>query len=115
MAHVEGICRGAPARVQVKWLFVLVRIQDLLQVSLAEENAASNKTMRSFADGLLKSSNQLRGDWEASILLDEFVIVDASIVLSFDLPGSDSVSAISSDWLFNFFHHFLICSVFSRL
>ena len=91
VTHVEGICRGTSARVKVEWLLVLVGGQDLLQVALAKEDAATDEAMSFLPDGALQTIDQFRSDCEASILLDELVVVDTCVVLGFNRPGSDCV------------------------
>ena len=96
VAHVERVCRGPSTSVQVERLALLVGVQNLLKVALAEENAASDESMRLLADRALQSLDQLRRDREASVLVDQFVIVDTGVVLRTDLERRDDVLTFGS-------------------
>jgi len=50
VAKMDGISAGTTTSVQVEWLFLFISIKNLIQISVAEENAAANKSM-----GLLSS------------------------------------------------------------
>jgi len=87
VAHVKGLRRGPSTSVEVEAVGVfLVRIQQLFQVSVREENAATEQRMGRHPGQPLDPFNQLGGNALASELLDELLIVDLTINPGVDVP-----------------------------
>ena len=87
VSHVKCVSGGTSTCVQIEGLAVLISVQDLLKVTLAEENTSSDEPVRFFSDSAFQTSDKLWGDWEAPILVDEFVVVNARVVLCFDVTN----------------------------
>ena len=77
MTQMHCFGGGAPACVQVEWLLIFIGIQNLIHISVGEEDAPAQEAVRSLASGSLYSVYQLFVNFAASKLNNELVIVDA--------------------------------------
>jgi len=114
MAHVKCVSRWTTTRVQVEGLAVFVCIEDLLDVSLAEEDATSDKPMGLFPNSSFQSLNEFRSDWEAAVFLNQLIIIDTCVILCSDFKWCYNVIIIRLFWRCNFCffdHSKMFCSV----
>mmetsp|Transcript_22286 Transcript_22286/g.40006 ORF Transcript_22286/g.40006 Transcript_22286/m.40006 type:complete len:220 (+) Transcript_22286:1498-2157(+) len=75
MPHVHALGRGTPPCVKVERLPLLVPVQQLLQVSVREEQTSSEESVSLLASQAFHALDQIRGDGVASEILDQFVVV----------------------------------------
>lgn len=91
VTHVECVSRGTSARVEEKGLLLLVSVQNLVKVTLAEENAATNKSVRFFACETLHTINLILCNVKAPVFVNEFIVVNSLVVLCDDFKRRDHV------------------------
>lgn len=79
MAHVESLGTRTSARVKVERLLLFIGVKNFLKVSLAEENATSDKPVDFHAGHILNSLDLLRGDWIAAVLVYQLGVINAFV------------------------------------
>lgn len=91
VTHVQRASRGPTTSVEVEGLLLLVGVEDFLQVSLAEEDTTSDKAMGLHARERLDPFDQLVCQVEATVLLDQFFVIDAFVTGSLNVECADLV------------------------
>ena len=94
MAHVKRIARGPSACVQVEGFLRLICIKNDIQVSLTEEYIASQEDVGLLPCKSLDPLKLLLLNFEAPVLVNEFVVVHA-LVSGFNLESGHFVCV---DW-----------------
>jgi hypothetical protein len=91
VAEVKCLSARASPRVEIEELILLVPIEDHIEVAVAEVNMASDKSMGGLACESLYLLAELIGHAGAAKLVDELVIVDASVTYCYDFEGCDFI------------------------
>ena len=91
VTEMEGLSTRAAASVEVKRLSLLVSVEDLSKISLAEENATSNESMDGHQRQFVNSLLQFFRKREASVFVNKLLVVDSLLGSGLDLEGSDNV------------------------
>ena len=78
MSYLKGIGRYSSTSEEIEGLAVLISVQDLLKVTLIEEDALAGESVRTLSDDEL---NTLGRNGIVSIIFVQFVVINASIIL----------------------------------
>jgi hypothetical protein len=81
VSQVHGLIRGASPSVQIKELPLLVEVQDLVQVTVAEEDVPSQEPVKLLSCKNGDFFNELGRDSLAAELVSELVVVDTCLLL----------------------------------
>mmetsp|Transcript_2922 Transcript_2922/g.6084 ORF Transcript_2922/g.6084 Transcript_2922/m.6084 type:complete len:286 (+) Transcript_2922:900-1757(+) len=99
VAHVQGLGRGTPTSVEIETFRVLlIRVQQLLQVPVSEENPTTKERMGLGSGKLLHPCNEFWGDSLASELLHNLLVVNLAISSSRDVPRCDLLLCLGRDF-----------------
>jgi hypothetical protein len=76
VSHMHTVTAGATASVKVEGLTLLMAVQDLVQLAVAEHNASAHETVWPVAGDLLEPFKEVRGERGGTELTGELLIVD---------------------------------------
>lgn len=83
MAKMQVLRGRSSPSVQEELLSSLMGVEDLLEVTMREDKAPPDPTVRSAASDSLQSLDKLLVNLAATELLDQLVVVDSAICLHF--------------------------------
>ena len=106
VSHMKRLRRRSPAGVQVEGDSLLVGVEDLVQLPVAEEDASADQSVHGSANDTLHPLNQLLGQRSATKLLHQLVVVYARVCHGVDFQTSDDVLALC-EFNYYFFLGFL--------
>ena len=76
VSHVHAVTAGATASVKVEGLTLLMAVQNLVQLAVAEHNASAHEAMRAVAGDLLEALKDFWGEGGGTELAGELLIID---------------------------------------